>query len=686
MQNLLKFSFLFILALQAKSQNITIIKSDSLGLTNNYFERNGAIGGTVYGFGNFLKKRFLSISTTLYESKIIDNAPTTEEIGSITAWDSGHFCLSRPTLVNDTIFKGGLLVFNKFTDKWKRYDGLNSNLSIPAFYRNLPIGYSKTTKEFILADQYFSEIYLFNPVTNVLRKQPMSYGFDYVYEFNIRPNATHFDYPFFTFPFGDSLAIYNLENGTRKAKSISNLTQGKYKQVFSVQIVKGDTFMAVSENDWWGYITLIKKKGNTYDSLLNINQLAMYIDVGNFLVDSSRGIWFIGERSNGQSGLWCWKNGQISRLISFKDEPINAIAVSLVIDNFGAKWVFCNKAIVRYNELEGKFKTDTDTLILCPNQKMQFTDLSKTEIGSISRWNWDFGDGFTSNNKNPSHKYTQPGTYRINLSVVNSFGTIGNFSKQVVILNPESFSAVPNSDTLSLCDDIKLATNLGSFSKAKWILPEGDTISNEGGPIKPVSPGIYKVLFQERGCSLFDSLYIGNISNLVYPISIESLVSDTLTVASLPSFVKAKFLGPGDFFEWRTNQAFSVTSNPEYGLPIFEDGKYEISVFASDTGFCGSSGKISFNVKSIKDPAIKNKQYVVSYFPVSEPNLKLKLVGYETKGVKDLEVIDSYGRIVFASDNGYQDEWPYPYTRKGIYRYRFNYNGTLISGPVFKLN
>ncbi|MFA6333561.1 MAG: PKD domain-containing protein [Methanoregula sp.] len=51
---------------------------------------------------------------------------------------------------------------------------------------------------------------------------------------------------------------------------------------------------------------------------------------------------------------------------------------------------------------------------------VSFTDTSKNKPGS---WLWDFGDGATSTDQNPSHTYTQPGVYSVRLSVSNHFGS-----------------------------------------------------------------------------------------------------------------------------------------------------------------------------------------------------------------------------------------------------------------------
>jgi hypothetical protein len=49
----------------------------------------------------------------------------------------------------------------------------------------------------------------------------------------------------------------------------------------------------------------------------------------------------------------------------------------------------------------------------------QFKDES---IGDVHNWYWDFGDGNTSNEKNPSHQYNEPGEWTVILTVENSKG------------------------------------------------------------------------------------------------------------------------------------------------------------------------------------------------------------------------------------------------------------------------
>ena len=51
---------------------------------------------------------------------------------------------------------------------------------------------------------------------------------------------------------------------------------------------------------------------------------------------------------------------------------------------------------------------------------IQFSDRS---VGTITGWFWSFGDGQQSSERNPSHRYTAPGTYTVSLTVSNLVGS-----------------------------------------------------------------------------------------------------------------------------------------------------------------------------------------------------------------------------------------------------------------------
>ncbi len=69
----------------------------------------------------------------------------------------------------------------------------------------------------------------------------------------------------------------------------------------------------------------------------------------------------------------------------------------------------------------------------CENNSTVFTDASTANAPSIISYDWNFGDGGTSNLQSPVHTYASYGTYTVTLTIVNSNGCIHSISKQVVV-------------------------------------------------------------------------------------------------------------------------------------------------------------------------------------------------------------------------------------------------------------
>ena len=77
-----------------------------------------------------------------------------------------------------------------------------------------------------------------------------------------------------------------------------------------------------------------------------------------------------------------------------------------------------------------------------------FTDQSTDPDGSIASWNWDFGDGVTSTEQNPTHTYETSGTYTVTLTVTDDQGATDSVSKDVTVTSSGGGTA----PTLSDCD------------------------------------------------------------------------------------------------------------------------------------------------------------------------------------------------------------------------------------------
>lgn len=117
-----------------------------------------------------------------------------------------------------------------------------------------------------------------------------------------------------------------------------------------------------------------------------------------------------------------------------------------------------------------------EALNLCFGDSVNFIDSTTISGGTITSWNWNFGDGDTSTMQNPVHYFSSAGTY--NVSLTTSSGTCDNtLTKQIIIADVPSanFSATTGcSNTLSPFTDLSTIAS-GSIVAWSWNFGNGDT-------------------------------------------------------------------------------------------------------------------------------------------------------------------------------------------------------------------
>ena len=115
---------------------------------------------------------------------------------------------------------------------------------------------------------------------------------------------------------------------------------------------------------------------------------------------------------------------------------------------------------------------------------VQFSDLS---TGDIDAWLWDFGDGTTSTEQNPSHEYLNAGDYTVSLTVTNAFGADTE--------SKNAFIRVANSNV----ENIYIALGWGSQS-TNWTYTEYD-ISDIGGV--EIEPDVWEYTNTDKGVTYY---------------------------------------------------------------------------------------------------------------------------------------------------------------------------------------
>ena len=143
---------------------------------------------------------------------------------------------------------------------------------------------------------------------------------------------------------------------------------------------------------------------------------------------------------------------------------------------------------------EAKFSADVTSGV--DSLTVQFTD--ETDPGNLSvlSWLWTFGDGSESTSRNPSHTYTEPGTYTVSLTTRSNEGSDTETRTGLIKVAPlVKFTGNPLTGEAPLEVTFRDGTDPGKLKIAawNWELGEGDPVMDETPVYSYAIPGIYDI-------------------------------------------------------------------------------------------------------------------------------------------------------------------------------------------------
>ena len=216
------------------------------------------------------------------------------------------------------------------------------------------------------------------------------------------------------------------------------------------------------------------------------------------------------------------------------------------------------------------FRVTPDTV--CQGTPTVFTDLSTAQGSSIQTWRWTFGDGSTSNTKDPLKKYELPGNYTVQLSVMNAQGCQSDTIKRVrVYLQPvidagPSF-ILPEGTPVQFAPTVKDSTNLFYLWSPAFSLSNANVLR----PFTVVRTNqVYTLTATGEGqCRASDTLFV----KVLFPLRIPNVfspngdgVNDTWQIPNLKDY-------PGATVEIFNRYGQSMFRSIGYEMPW--DGNYQ---------------------------------------------------------------------------------------------------------------
>jgi PKD repeat protein len=239
-------------------------------------------------------------------------------------------------------------------------------------------------------------------------------------------------------------------------------------------------------------VNYINVTSNTIIPYANFVATPLIVNVGNIVNFT--------DLSNNNPTTWLWDFGDGNT--SILKNPTHTYStlgmyytIKLTASNaFGSNTIIKNDYIYVSSASILKSNFNATPLLGPPGVTVSFYDLS---TGNPTSWLWNFGDGGTSNVKNPTHFYETSGIYSVTLTVTNFNNNdtlvINNYINITFVSLPvATFIATPLSGTNSVTTTF---TDLSLGNPTIWLWNFGDgTTSNLRNPTKTYTiPGFYTV-------------------------------------------------------------------------------------------------------------------------------------------------------------------------------------------------
>ncbi|WP_235296023.1 PKD domain-containing protein [Portibacter marinus] len=308
-------------------------------------------------------------------------------------------------------------------------------------------------------------------------------------------------------------------------------------------------------------------------------QFPMTVDFDN--LGSSVGIEYEWDFGNGQSHIGYDPGPFVYQNAGNYDVTIKARFISSG----------CEHIVVLEDHISegGLIDFDFSPKVGCIGVEVQFEDLSSITAES---WEWDFGDGNTSSERDPVHRFTTPGTYDIMLfrNTGECSGTKISSHQIIISDNPEINGSYDNPAGCKLPASITLNASGNDQNQYSWFVGEpGNYVATGSGKTADISVaeyGTYRLSLianNEFGCKsskLLDSIVveplmvevIGNLDGCVPFIAELDLTSNVPSNLS-PEVVR--FTGP-------INATLSSTF---YDVEVLEEGSADFyGIFENDLG------------------------------------------------------------------------------------------------------
>lgn len=278
--------------------------------------------------------------------------------------------------------------------------------------------------------------------------------------------------------------------------------------------------------------------------------------------------------------------------------------------------------------------------------------LSAASPDTLVQYLWTFGDGTSSTSPDPTHSYSEPGTYYISLSYITNHGCRGVSNTIPIVVYPKPKAAFMATDTL-ICGNTPVAfinQSTGNATNYTWSYGNGVTLENDANPAyySYADSGYYTVTLVASNPGCADTVTRTNYIHVLTPfpnIKVLNTCDSTRGTVTLIDSATEAANSSWSFGDGTAPVDFTTTSDTTYHN-YTHSGVYTV-VLTCTNGACTVSDTTRVYVLLKQQPLLSS---TVTAICASSP-LPVQLTGLDT----------NYESVANRSGTYYNiNEWQYP--------------------------
>jgi gliding motility-associated-like protein len=286
----------------------------------------------------------------------------------------------------------------------------------------------------------------------------------------------------------------------------------------------------------------------------------------------------------------------------------------------GCQQTFTKEKLVKVlPKLEVDFGTDKDVLCKITDAA---TFLNKSVGPGTLSYAWDFGDGTTSTEKNPAHKFAKIGTYNIKLTTTSSEGCVTVMEKPSFI-NAANFKSDFTQENPTLCQNISFQLFNGSSPVPNETIWEYRGYKYEYNPtniyLGSDSAGPQELKLINRFGTCYDTLV--RILDIKPSPDVKGFIAELIDSCGPPATIRLKdTTSSAVSWKWYTKYPYeysSVTTTKNEITYIMDYGTFIYPYVEVKNAFGCQSTAFSSGINTERPLVIIRSSYYDSVFKVS---------------------------------------------------------------------